>query len=135
MYKLTIFISLISIYYYFKSNAYIIEDHTPNLRTTHLHKPYIPVLTSTHDIKMPPTISIYVTDWYSGLEPMMLPPEKIIPVQVFYDYDGLSYSKSVYECIEYYKNDLSKINGILYKVFIFNMNEHAYCMILENVKN
>lgn len=76
-------------------------------------------------------LNLLVTEYYKDLNTYVMPIEKIIPLEVFYDHDGLSLSKSIYECVEYYHIHNPEImkNTKHMKIIIINSNERSYCIM------
>lgn len=102
--------------YYSQINSYVIDDDVM------IHQPKM--ITSTSN-----QISITVTDVYRDLDTIIMPTEKYVPVEVHYDNDGLSYSKSIYECIEKYDSTEIMKNIKHYKLIIISTDDKSFCIL------
>ncbi len=75
-------------------------------------------------------LNIIVTDYYNELNSIILTSEKIIPIEVFYDNDGLSFSKTIYECLDYYNENNHEIMKIKHvKIIVINSFKKSYCIM------
>ncbi len=76
-------------------------------------------------------LSIMVTEYYKDLNTYIMPTEKILPLEVFHDHDGSSFSKTLYECVEYYNHHSTEImkNTKHMKIIIINTNHKSYCIM------
>lgn len=118
-------ISIIGLNYcHHQTHSYKLDDEANYLRANTVKSiDYIP----SDDNEL----SFMVTEYYKDLNTFIMPTEKIIPLEVFYDHDGLSFSKTIYECIEYYDEHNSEImkNIKHVKIIIMNVNEKSYCIM------
>lgn len=76
-------------------------------------------------------LSMIITEYYNDLNTYFIPTNQIIPVEVYYDEDGLSFSKTIYECVDYYYTHHTEImkNTKHMKIIIINVNEKSYCLM------
>lgn len=101
-----------------------IVRHTPNMID---YNPDFP----SDDLPSNDHISIMVTEYYRDLNTYIMPTEKIFPLEVFHDHDGVSFSKTLYECIEYYNDHNPEImkNTKHMKIIVVNTNQKSYCIM------
>jgi hypothetical protein len=127
----------ITIYYFnfYRSYSYVINDDIIHHTTLDVDHTTLDVDHTTldvdHVLSDDSQMNILVTDYYKDLNTYVMPTERIIPLQVFYDHDGLSFTKSIYECIDYYNNHNEEImkNTKHIKIIIINTNEKSYCIM------
>jgi len=129
MFKFSAIALLIFISYYFnryQSFIFTVDDDITNHFPKMIEEPYEPNIPSDDD-----HLSLTVTEYYKDLNTYIIPTEKILPLQVFYDHDVTSFSKPLYECVEHYhfhNNEIMKNTKHL-KIIVINTNEKSYCIM------
>lgn len=132
MFRFTIIAFLVFISYYI--NLYhsfiftINDDITPKLMIEQTDY----IVPSEHIVPSDDNrLNIMITEYYKDLNTYIMPTEKILPLEVFHDNDGVSFSKTLYECVEYYNNYNQEImrNTKHMKIIIINIDKKSYCIM------
>lgn len=124
MFKLSVIAFITVIIYYFNTYriySYTIDDDIMK------HHPLLNEPTPSDDNGL----SMMIVEYYKDLNTFIMPTQKIIPLEVFYDHDHLSFSKTVYECVDYYDTHHIEImkNTKHMKIIVINSNEKSYCIM------
>lgn len=130
MFRFTIIVFLALISYYFNlyhSFIFTVNDddvvkHLPNMISDQSEN-----LILSDDTRL----NIMITEYYKDLNTYIMPTEKILPLEVFHDNDGSSFSKTLYECVEYYDKHNQEImkNTKHMKIIIINTDKKSYCIM------
>ncbi len=128
MIKISLFVILV-VYYFNLYQSFSLFDNSIDDTTPTMSNPKL--IDYNPDVPSDDHLSIMVTEYYKDLNTYIMPTEKIYPLEVFHDHDGASFSKTLYECIEYYDIHNQEImkNTKHMKIIIVNTNHKSYCIM------